>query len=361
MSVVTIKYHKEQMELPTANIIGTTMASEEEESVRLGHLMDDETACLAKIKAHRANGFDFYGDEEELTRCLEPIEWDWNSYTDDKRPYIRKYAEMMGELERIRKDIEVAKETIKDIDLTPQQVKIEVKEYASKFEASLAALTHRFECQTEELKLEHSQRIEAMGEKINRLERMVGVMASPYFSDNTLNHVVHTNDEFMFQVIINRIEVSKLHKCGSGLSQVMRSILICIYHNRIEMLRRIMERYDDDKPLSISMIEIPYMIQELFSKHKLFDTTYYSETVRKTIRLTSYDRNGSCSNLPYTFDSALHMAAAFGRVEMIEIMIGYIAALPHPNAVVIPVPSGDNGNKICAILRENGVTSMPRF
>ena len=107
MSVVTIKYHKEQMDLPTANIIGTTMASEEQESVHLGHLMDDETACLAKIKAHRANGFDFYGDEEELTRCLEPIEWDWNSYTDDKRPYIRKYAEMMGELERIRKGISV--------------------------------------------------------------------------------------------------------------------------------------------------------------------------------------------------------------------------------------------------------------
>ena len=359
MSVVTIKYHKEQMDLPTANIIGTTMASEEQESVHLGHLMDDETACLTKIKAHRANGFDFYGDEEELTRCLEPIEWDWNSYTDDKRPYIRKYAEMMGELERIRKDIEVAKETIKDIDLTPQQVKIEVKEYASKFEASLAALTHRFECQTEELKLEHSQRIEAMGEKINRLERMVGVMASPYFSDNTLNHVVHTNDEFMFQVIINRIEVSKPHE--GGLNQVMRSILICIYHNRIEMLRRIMERYDDDKPLALRRMHVPYIIVEMLEKHTIFNSSYPSPTTNKPIWITGYDHYGGHSTADYHFESAIHMAAAFGRVEIIDIMIGYIAALPHPNTVVIPVPSGDNGNKICAILRENGVTSMPRF
>ena len=62
------------MDLPTANIIGTTMASKEQESIHLGHLIYDETACIAKIKAHRANGFDFYGDEEELTRCLEPIE-----------------------------------------------------------------------------------------------------------------------------------------------------------------------------------------------------------------------------------------------------------------------------------------------
>lgn len=357
MSVVTIKYHKEQMDLPTANIIGTTMASDEEESVRLGHLVDDETACLAKIKAHRANGFDFYGDEEELTRCLEPIEWDWNSYTDDKRPYIRKYAEMMGELERIRKDIEVAKETIKDIDLTPQQVKIEVKEYASKFEASLAALTHRFECQTEELKLEHSDRIEAMGEKINRLERMVGVMASPYFSDNTLNHVVHTNDEFMFQVIINRIEVSKPQE--GGLSRVMQSIVICIYHNRIEMLRRIMERYSDDTPLSFTNAHVPYIILELFKKHTIFNATYPSPTTNKPTRFINSPQGYSSHT--YMFDSALHMAAAFGRVEIIEIMIGYIAALPHPNTVVIPVPSGDNGNKICTILRENGVTSMPRF
>ena len=325
------------------------MASEEQESVHLEHLMDDETACLAKIKAHRANGFDFYGDEEELTRCLEPIEWDWNSYTDDKRPYIRKYAEMMGELERIRKDIEVAKETIKDIDLTPQQVKIEVKEYASKFEASLAALTHRFECQTEELKLEHSQRIEAMGEKINRLERMVGVMASPYFSDNTLNHVVHTNDEFMFQVIINRIEVTSIDG-QSGFTRIMGSIVICIYHNRIEMLRRIMERYSDDTHLPISPTGFPYIIMELLKTHTIFNATYQA-------------CNGAnprvCTN--GNFNSAIHMAAAFGRVEIIEIMIGYIAALPHPNTVVIPVPSGDNGNKICTILCDYGVTSMPRF
>ena len=345
------------MDLPTANIIGTTMASEEQETVHLGHLMDDETACLAKIKAHRANGFDFYGDESELTRCLEPIEWDWNSYADDKRPYIRKYAEMMGELERIRKDIEVAKETIKDIDLTPQQVKIEVKEYASKFEASLAALTHRFECQTEELKLEHSERIEAMGEKINRLERMVGVMASPYFTPYTLNHVVHTNDEFMFQVIINRIEVTSADgQCG--LSLVIQSILVCIYHNRIEMLRRIMERYSDDTPLQLGQVSVPYIIKELFKKHTIYNTTYSSGNRNKYITgtITNEHSIASCD-----FESALHMAAAFGRVEIIDIMIGYIAALPHPNTVVIPVPSGDNGNKICAILRENGVTSMPRF
>jgi hypothetical protein len=343
------------MDLPTANIIGTTMASEEQESVHLEHLMDDETACLAKIKAHRANGFDFYGDEEELTRCLEPIEWDWNSYTDDKRPYIRKYAEMMGELERIRKDIEVAKETIKDIDLTPQQVKIEVKEYASKFEASLAALTHRFECQTEELKLEHSERIEAMGEKINRLERMVGVMASPYFTPYTLNHVVHTNDEFMFQVIINRIEVTSADgQCGLYL--VIQSILVCIYHNRIEMLRRIMERYDNDTPLSFTNVYIPYIIQELFKKHTIFNATYQASNGANT-RIVKL--NGSYDNP--MFDSAIHMAAAFGRVEIIDIMIGYIAALRSGSNVVIPVPSGDNGNKICAILRENGVTSMPRF
>uniref|UniRef100_A0A6C0BRM3 Uncharacterized protein n=1 Tax=viral metagenome TaxID=1070528 RepID=A0A6C0BRM3_9ZZZZ len=341
------------MDLPTANIIGTTMASEEQETVHLGHLMDDETACLAKIKAHRANGFDFYGDEEELTRCLEPIEWDWNSYTDDKRPYIRKYAEMMGELERIRKDIDVAKETIKDIDLTPQQVKIEVKEYASKFEASLTALTHRFECQTEELKLEHSQRIEAMGEKINRLERMVGVMASPYFgayNKFTLNYVVHTNDEFMFQVIINRIEVTSVDG-QSGFSRVMESLLICIYHNRIEMLRRIMERYADDTPLPISPTGSPYIIMELLTKHTKFNATYQASNGTNLRICTNEGR----------FDSTLHMAAAFGRIEIIEIMIGYIAALPHPNTVVIPVPSGDNGNKICTILRDYGVTSMPRF
>jgi len=359
------------MDLPTANIIGTTMSTEEIESVHLGHLVDDETECLAKIKKHRANGFDFYGDEEELTRCLEPIEWDWNSYTDDKRPYIRKYAEMMGELERIRKDIEVAKETIKDIDLTPQQVKIEVKEYASKFEASLAALTHRFECQTEELKLEHSERIEAMGEKINRLERMVGVMASPYFSDNTLNHVVHTNDEFMFQVIINRIEVSGPN--GGGLNQVMQSLLICIYHNRIEMLRRIMERYSDDRPLPLSQVRVPCIIQELFKKHTIFNATYYSENVKANIRLTALISGGTKGwhNSDYDFDTVLHMAAAFGRVEIIEIMIGYTDAkcieairqlcVSTTRYCDIPVPSGDNGNKICAILRENGVTSMPRF
>lgn len=261
---------------------------------------------------------------------------------------------MLGDLERIRKDIEVAKETIKDIDLTPQQVKIEVKEYASKFEASLVALTHRFECQTEELKLEHSQRIEAMGEKINRLERMVGVMASPYFSYNTLNHVVHTNDEFMFQVIINRIEVSKIHE--GGLNQVIQSLLICIYHNRIEMLRRIMERYADDTPLPILPTGFPYIIMELLKKHTIFNATYQASNGANTRVVKP---NGSYDNP--MFDSILHMAAAFGRVEMIEIMIGYIASLPHPNTVVIPVPSGDNGNKICYILRENGVTSMPRF
>ena len=340
--------------IPTANVVAADNKCIDKYEENIVQLKKDETECIDEIKNHRINGLDFYGDEEELTKWLEPVERDRNSYTEDKRPYIRKYAVMLGDLERIRKDIEVAKETIKDIDLTPQQVKIEVKEYASKFEASLVALTHRFECQTEELKLEHSQRIEAMGEKINRLERMVGVMASPYCSPYTLNHVVHTNDEFMFQVIINRIEVSVP---SGGLNHVMKSIIICIYHNRIEMLRRIMERYSDDTPLSLTNVHVPYIILELFKKHTIFNATYSSPNTVTPTRLVK--PNGSYDNPK--FDSALHMAAAFGRVEIIEIMIGYIAALPHPNAVVIPVPSGDNGNKICSILRENGVTSMPRF
>jgi hypothetical protein len=341
-----------QLMIPTANVVATDNKCIDKYEENLVQLKKDETECIDEIKNHRINGLDFYGDEEELTRWLEPVERERNSYTDDKRPYIRKYAVMLGDLERIRKDIEVAKETIKDIDLTPQQVKIEVKEYASKFEASLVALTHRFECQTEELKLEHSQRIEAMGEKINRLERMVGVMASPYFgayNKFTLNYVVHTNDEFMFHVIINRIEVTSVDG-QSGFNHVMDSLIICIYNNRIEMLRRIMERYADDTPLPISHIGFPYIIKEMLKKHTIFNATYQASN-GTNLRICNNER----------FDSALHMAAAFGRVEIIEILVGYIAALPHPNTVVIPVPSGDNGNKICSILRENGVTSMPRF
>jgi len=339
------------MMIPNANVVASDKCIDTHEE-HLTKLKSDETKYIEKIKNHRINGLDFYGDEQELTRCLEPVELDLNSYTDDKRPYIRKYAEMIGELERIRKDIEVAKETIKDIDLTPQQVKIEVKEYASKFEEQLSALTLRFEFQTEELKLEHSQQIEDMGEKISRLERMVGVMASPYFgafNKYTLNHVIHIDDEFMFQVIINRIEVAPVD--GQPWSAyIMDSILICIYHNRIEMLRRIMERYSDGTPLPINPIDVPRIIIELFKQHTLFNATYTANN-GTSVNLVNNERN---------FNSALHMAAAFGRIEIVEIiMVGYIATLP--NTIVIPVPSGDNGNIICSVLRKHGVKTMPRF
>jgi hypothetical protein len=118
-----------------------------------------------------------------------------------------------------------------------------------------------------------------------------------------------------------------------------------------------MERYSDDTPLAFTNVQIPYIIMELFKKHTIFNATYSSPN---TVTPTRFVKpNGSYDNP--MFESALHMAAAFGRVEIIDIMVGYITAIGTGSNVVIPVPSGDNGNKICAILRENGVTSMPRF
>ena len=107
----------------------------------------------------------------------------------------------------------------------------------------------------------------------------------------------------------------------------------------------------------MGQVSVPHIIVEMLKMNTIFNATYSSPNTVKPTRII----NTGHPSYIYIFDSALHMAAAFGRVEIIDIMIGYIAALTPGSNVVIPVPSGDNGNKICAILRENGVTSMPRF
>ena len=122
------------MELPIATVVGG--------DVTLQSLKQEHSTLLENIKIQRENYGEFCEDEQELNDTLGPIEENPEPYSNGTiktRPILKKYAMSLCEKLDLDLRIEVAEEALRDVDLTPQQVKADMKHYVAVCEKKIAS------------------------------------------------------------------------------------------------------------------------------------------------------------------------------------------------------------------------------
>lgn len=152
--------------IPIAQAIGTKSACAEEPCL-LDTLKHSYNELCETIKLHRENYGDFCEDEEELERSLGPIEQDPEPYSNGTiktRPILKKYAKAMCEKLELKARIETTEEMMRDVDLTPQQVKLDMKCYVSLSEKKIAS---------------QQKQIDELNEKMSQMIQAITLIASP--------------------------------------------------------------------------------------------------------------------------------------------------------------------------------------
>ena len=107
-----------ELSLPIATLIASEMVDERHSNI------------YEKIKLMREQVSDFYESESEFNQAIGPIEKDPQSFTSGK-PILKKYANLLLEKVDIECRMEAEEEAKRDINLTPQQLKADVKHYVA--------------------------------------------------------------------------------------------------------------------------------------------------------------------------------------------------------------------------------------
>ena len=108
----------------------------------LASIKQERASLCKKIEAQRETYSDFCENEDELNETLGPIERDPTPYASGSikvRPILTKYAQAMCERADLDVRIESAEEALRDVDLTPQKVKADVKRYVAICEKKIAS------------------------------------------------------------------------------------------------------------------------------------------------------------------------------------------------------------------------------
>jgi hypothetical protein len=115
-----------ELSIPVATIVGAEMT---------------QHPIYETIKALRDSYMEFCEDEDEFITTIVPIEQDPEPYangTKKTRPILKKYAQALLDKIILDQQLEAEAEAQRDIHLTPQQVKADMKRYVSICEKKIA-------------------------------------------------------------------------------------------------------------------------------------------------------------------------------------------------------------------------------
>ncbi len=149
----------EEISVPIAIIVGGSMT--------IDTLKQEHSELLEQIKTHREHCGEFFDNEDELQDTLEPIEQDAESYvngTIKTRPILKKYATYLCDKMDLESRIDASAEALRDVDLTPQQVKADMKHYVSLCEKKIAS---------------QQALCEQLQEQVKQLTETVSLLATP--------------------------------------------------------------------------------------------------------------------------------------------------------------------------------------
>ena len=191
------------MELPIATIVGG--------DVTLQSLKQEHSTLLENIKIQRENYGEFCEDEQELNDTLGPIEENPEPYSNGTiktRPILKKYALVLCEKLDLDLRIEMAEEALRDVDLTPQQVKADMKHYVAVCEKKIASQKELCEQLQEQVK----QLTDVNKVVISDMKNLIDVVSDIFenMGQNPLTHGPTFRNKVQPQIseLIDRYDVS---------------------------------------------------------------------------------------------------------------------------------------------------------
>jgi len=143
--------------IPMATVVGCDLVLET--------LKQQHGALCEQLKLQRDNCGEFFDDE--LQETLAPIEHDPEPYANGSiktRPILKKYALSLCEKLDLESRMDASAEALRDVDLTPQQVKADMKQYVSLCEKKIAS---------------QQKEIDWMLHKMNQMCQAISLLASP--------------------------------------------------------------------------------------------------------------------------------------------------------------------------------------
>ena len=315
------------MSIPVANMVVDSMV----ESLKSQY--DD---ICEKIKTLRDNYMDFCEDETEFNNAMNPIEEDPEPYSDGTiktRPILKKYACALLEKNELEVRMEVAAETVRDINLTPQQVKADMKRYVSICEKKIA--------KQEEVCKELQKQVEQLTEVVKC------IVTHPVFNVSHNNYDVLTHSilrqspqaiDFMMEqpITVCNITISLKNRTGTDISSQFSSPLhyACMMDDILSVTELLKKGENIDLK---SMTKCP----------KLFDVY--------TKKSNSMPNGGYTG---YIYVTPLEIASSIGSLELVKFLLSNGAKIGENEYIV---PNGYVGDLVTGCLQTHGSKQVVRF
>jgi hypothetical protein len=334
------------MELPIATMVGAT--------ITLESLSVLWVSVMENIKIQRENYGEFCEDEQELNDTLGPIEEKPEPYSNGTiktRPILKKYAMSLCEKLDLDLRIEIAEEALRDVDLSPQQVKADMKHYVAICEKKIAS---------------QKELCEQLQEQVKQLTDVVKcIVTHPIFDSDFAKDALRTTNNHAQAILIpNREPISLLtYSIKKDMPNVQDFLLeqglqcdgkIKLSHNGSDKTNRLLSSlhyavYKNDMTSVQKMLSTGSNIN---GKSILLDDTIdYDYRTRTTC-------HGAGPFKEETLVSVLEIACKNGSLEMVKFL--------HEKGATIGdtqyhVPNGTEGDLVAGYLQTHGSKPVIRF
>jgi hypothetical protein len=285
-----------ELSIPVATLVGAEMTQH-------------STIC-ASIKSLRDSYREFCEDEDEYETTIDPIHLDPEPYangTKKTRPILKKYAQALVDKLQLDQQLEAEAEAKRDANLTPQQVKADMKRYVSICEKKIA---------------KQQEQCDALQKQVDQLSEVVKVLISdPHQSyQNLLTHCAMTDpkslDYFMphFKIEIEKEKTSTLH--------------YAVYGKKIESVQKLLDAGANSNFKAFIFID----------GNHIYEQGYFTP---------------------------LEIASRVCSLELVKLLIDYGATTSpkdiHGQDNVFKVPNGPEGDLVAGYLQTHGSKPVTRF
>ena len=305
-----------------------------------------ESSC-EKVKQLRDSYMDFCDDEQEFNKTIIPIEKDPEPYangTIKTKLILKKYACAFLEKKELEVRMEAAEEALRDINLTPQQVKATMKQYVSICEKKIL--------KQEEVCKELQKQVEQLTEVVKC------IVSHPYFDSNfiqyrkpisLLSHSVMEKSSLAQDFIL---EYSKIEgKMGPCISiqhqQGVAAFSDLPLHNIAEVTTSSLHYACSNNDMDC--------VEKLLKKGANINYKGYTYTTKtKLYPIHKEHRDGS----KYEYVTPLEIASSIGSLELVKFLLLNGAKIGDNEYLV---PNGNVGDLVTGCLQTHGSKPVIRF
>ena len=327
--------------LPIATVVGGDLI--------VDSLKHEHGVLLESIKVQRENYGGFCEDEDELNETLMPIEQDPEPYANGSiktRPILKKYALSLCEKLDLELRMDASAEALRDVGLTPQQVKADMKHYVSLCEKKIAS---------------QQALCEQLQEQVKQLTDVVKcIVTHPTFdNDYVRDGGASTNNLGEMVVIPKRSPMSLLtNSIDKNMPNVQDFLLerglLC--EGRILLEARLSSGWNE-KIKVISSLHYACYKNNMTSVKKMLnycsDINVKSVVIPPHMNYTSAEINKICTPI-----SLLEIATKNGSLEMVKFLHEKGAKIGDTK---YHVPNGSEGDLVAGYLQTHGSAPVVRF